>query len=394
MWFIQPIDRCRHVVVKNPVIAFAKGQSGQVGETAVGHNNGSAPFDSTLLIQFALRERDINVGTARGNERKDIFRDDRDRFQFLSLLKEMISMFGLKLHSYVMMDNHYHLLVELGEANLSRAVQWLNISYSVWHNRRHGRTGHFFQGRFKAIAIDPGTWALGMSVYIHLNPVRVKALGLGKRDQRSKRAVGTAEVDRGRIKERIALLRRYKWSSFRAYIALVKEPEWLTTGEILSRGPKQAGRSWYRKDVEQQVREGLSEIPWEQVVGQAALGGTDFIKEFRSSLKKASNRRELPGKSEWGSQRKLERIIAAVEQVKGEKWEEFRDRYGDWGRDMVILFARKRCGMKLRELGEKIGGMDYAAVSYAGKSMGIKATKTRSIREAREKVEKLLDFES
>src|SRR6266849_4117530 len=84
--------------------------------------------------------------TARGNERKAIFRDDVDRRHFLSLIAEMVLRFRVRLHCFVLMENHYHLLVELTEPNLSRAVQWLSLSYSVWFNRRHRRSGHLFQG--------------------------------------------------------------------------------------------------------------------------------------------------------------------------------------------------------------------------------------------------------
>jgi putative transposase len=87
-------------------------------------------------------------GTARGNERKALFRDEADRFHFLTLLGELPERFGLNVHAYVLMDSHFHLLLETPEANLSRAMQWLSVSYSVWFNRRHDRVGHLFQGRF------------------------------------------------------------------------------------------------------------------------------------------------------------------------------------------------------------------------------------------------------
>jgi len=114
--------------------------------------------------------------TSRGNERKPIYQDERDREHFLELLAEMVSRFRVRLHCYVLMDNHYHLLLELTEANLSRAVQWLNVSYCVWYNRRHGRNGHLLQGRFKSVAIERDEWGLELSRYLHLNPVRIRSL--------------------------------------------------------------------------------------------------------------------------------------------------------------------------------------------------------------------------
>jgi putative transposase len=93
--------------------------------------------------------------TARGNERKTPFRTDRDRLHFLELLSELVERFNWRLHSYVLIDNHYHLQVETPEANLSEGMRWLNVSYSVWFNRRHQRVGHLFQGRFKATVVEP-----------------------------------------------------------------------------------------------------------------------------------------------------------------------------------------------------------------------------------------------
>src|SRR5665213_1273200 len=101
--------------------------------------------------------------TARGNERKAIYRDDRDREHFCELLGEAVAVFGWGVHAYVLMENHYHVLVETPEPNLSRGMHWLNVSYSVWFNRRRQRAGHLLQGRFKSIVVDPAAWALELS---------------------------------------------------------------------------------------------------------------------------------------------------------------------------------------------------------------------------------------
>src|SRR5262250_1418442 len=92
--------------------------------------------------------------TARGNERKAVYRDDSDRAHFLELLSENTERFALRVHAYVLMHNHFHLMVETPQANLSRAMHWLNLSYSVWFNRRHNRAGHLFQGRFKSVVVE------------------------------------------------------------------------------------------------------------------------------------------------------------------------------------------------------------------------------------------------
>jgi putative transposase len=118
--------------------------------------------------------------TARGTERKDIFREERDRRHWLELIPELAERFRIPIFAYVMMDNHYHLLVGAPELNLSQAMQWFQTSYSMWFNRKHGRVGPLFQGRFHAVVVEPDAFAHELSRYIHLNPVRVKGLGRGR----------------------------------------------------------------------------------------------------------------------------------------------------------------------------------------------------------------------
>jgi putative transposase len=98
--------------------------------------------------------------TGRGIERRSIFMDARDRRHWLELLEESVAMFRLRVHAYVQMDNHFHLLAELGEPNLSRAMHWFNVSYTVWFNRRHDRVGPLYQDRYKALLVDPAGWGL------------------------------------------------------------------------------------------------------------------------------------------------------------------------------------------------------------------------------------------
>jgi REP element-mobilizing transposase RayT len=161
--------------------------------------------------------------TARGNERKRVFRDDKDRGHFLELLEEWVERFAVRPHAYVLMDNHYHLLVETTRPNLGAAMQWLQVSYTVWFNRRHGRVGHLFQGRYKAIVTEAGAgWAL--SRYVHLNPVRVGALGLDKAARKLEGAGMGAKPDAALVRERLARLRGYRWSSYRAYVGLAEAP--------------------------------------------------------------------------------------------------------------------------------------------------------------------------
>jgi len=156
------------------------------------------------------------------------------------------------------MDNHFHLLLELTEANLSRSLQWLKVSYSMWFNRRHSRSGHLFQGRFKSIRVERDTWALELSRYVHLNPVRVEELGMGKRERAARRAGLSAAPEAAQVRQRVQRLRAYGWSSYQAYAGLAPVPKWVEceTVRSLGGGPKRERTRRYREYVETALREG------------------------------------------------------------------------------------------------------------------------------------------
>lgn len=333
--------------------------------------------------------------SARGNERKAIVRDDRDRRHFVELVAEMVVRFRVRLHGYVLMDNHYHLLLELIETNLSRAVQWLNVSYSVWFNHRHGRSGHLFQGRFKSVAVSPEEWALALSRYAHLNPVRVQTLGLGRRDRQARRVGLSPAPEAAQVRERIARLRRYRWSSYRAYIGLERAPEWLECQTVLALGGSGAGaeqRRRYRDYVEGAVREGLEKSPWESVREQVVLGGAEFLAEMRKYV--SGSEQEQRGARRLVTERpSFEVVIAAIEKVKGRKWGEFRDQYGDTGRDMALYLGRRLCGLKLTELAEMVDLKNYGVVATNAKRYERRLDRDRAEKARMSQVLELLNCE-
>ena len=112
--------------------------------------------------------------TARGNERHTIFYDKTDYERFKSYLKEAKERYGCVLHCYVLMTNHYHLLIETPQGNMSQVMHYVNASYTNYLNKKRGRSGHLFRGRYKAILIDHNNYLLELSRYVHLNPVRNK----------------------------------------------------------------------------------------------------------------------------------------------------------------------------------------------------------------------------
>jgi putative transposase len=308
--------------------------------------------------------------TARGIERRAIYRDDRDRGHFLELIEEAVSRFGVVVHAYVLMSNHYHLVVETPSPNLSAALQWVNVSYSVWFNRRRGRVGPLFQGRFKALVVEAGSYAVELSRYVHLNPVRVRRLGLDKGAQ-ARHAAGFGTAPSGELaRERVRQLRGYRWSSYRAYVGLAPRPEWLVTERVLEMcggGNNARGRQQYREFVEAAAREGMAESPWERLEAGLVLGGKEFVARMRRLAK--GNVQQQPALRALRRHCALADAVRYVEQLKGQRWEEFRDEHGDWGRDMVLWLGRKLCRVKLRQLADLAGVTTEASVAVAVKRL-------------------------
>jgi hypothetical protein len=283
-------------------------------------------------------------------------------------MAEMVRRFCLRLHCFVLMENHYHLLLELREPNLSRAVQWLNVSYSVWFNRRYERSGHLFQGRFKSVTVSPEEWGLALSRYVHLNPVRLQSLGLGKADRQAQRVGWSPAPEAVAVQQRIRLLRTYRWSSYRSYVGLGATPDWLDCGTVLALGggAKAERGHRYREYVETAAREGLKKSPWEALQEQVVLGGAEFLAELKKHVR-GDPQEQRAARRLAENRPRFEGVVAAVERVKGEKWDDFRERHGDRGRDMVLYLGRRLCGLKLRELAEAVGLPNYGVVATNSK---------------------------
>jgi REP element-mobilizing transposase RayT len=204
--------------------------------------------------------------TARGNARQSIFLDDEDRQRFLSVVERVVSRFHLDLYAYCLMDNHYHLLLETREANLSRAMRQLNGVYTQGFNRRHSQVGHVLQGRFKAILVDRDAYLLELCRYVVLNPVRSKI---------------TRKPD------------TYRWSSYRATAGRAAVPPFLAVDWVLAQFSKQ--RTAAQRRYERFVAEGMGQAsPWEQLQGQVLLGAETFVERLRPALQDKRPNREIP----------------------------------------------------------------------------------------------------
>ncbi len=200
--------------------------------------------------------------TARGNARQDIFLDDQDRAGFLALLGREIIQQRWRCYAYCLMGNHYHLVIETPEPNLSTGMRRLNGVYTQAFNRVHDRVGHLFQGRYKSILVEREPYLLELCRYVVLNPVRA---GL------------TARVA------------DWRWSSYRATGLGAKPPAWLDAPSVLAwfGGDGRAARAAYRRFV----RDGLdAPSPWEDLEGQIWLGGETFRESLRHKLRAHSTR--------------------------------------------------------------------------------------------------------
>lgn len=204
--------------------------------------------------------------TARGNARQAIFLDNADREMFLACLGGVVARFGWLCHAFCLMDNHYHLLVETPEANLSRGMRQLNGVYTQRFNRRHQRAGHVFQGRFKAIVVERDSHLLELCRYVVLNPVRA-----------------------GMVKQAA----RYKWSSCPATLGMAPCPDWLSTEWLLAQFGKR--RSVARAKYADFVVQGMAQpSPWAGLQGQVLLGSERFAEQMRPLLEGADALKEVP----------------------------------------------------------------------------------------------------
>jgi len=242
--------------------------------------------------------------TARGNSGQDIFNDDVDREAFYGVLLRAVERYRWRIHAWCLMTNHYHLLLETPDPNLSRGMRHLNGVYTQKVNRRHGKSGHVFQGRFKGILVEKESHLAELCRYIVLNPVRA-----------------------GMVAEPGA----YRWSSYLATAGTAPVPEFLTTDWILNIF------GTHRKSAQKKYQDfifggiGKETGLWAELKGQIVLGSDEFARRVWMHLEDGERNVDVP-KEQWYAGRPALQILFGSkgrkeDDLKGAAFEALR-RYG------------------------------------------------------------------
>ena len=257
---------------------------------------------------------------SRGNQRQDIFLDDKDRTAYLSYLSEYKMRYSIQLYAYALMRNHVHLLLEVREIPLNRFMQSLLFRYARYFNRRYGKVGHLFQGRYRAILCDKDAYLLELVRYIHLNPVRAKAV----KDPE-----------------------RYLWTSHLSYLG--KGKEGLVDADFVlgQFGENRSlGRRRYREFILEEVDSGHQEKFYE-VKDQRYLGDESFINRIESETK---------GREDVVYDIPIEVIAREVSKASGVAIDQLYSltsvRKGAHGRSMAAYLARVLAGQMVKDIAD------------------------------------------
>lgn len=264
--------------------------------------------------------------TSRGNAGQKIFRSDKDRSVFLQLLGTVIERFHWLCHAWCFMDNHYHLVIETPEGNLSRGMRQLNGIYTQKYNGKYHKTGHIFQGRFKAILVDKDSYLLELCRYVALNPVRAHMIEKPE---------------------------DFRWSSYRSTAGFDKAPPFLVVDWLLAQfsSNRKRAESLYREFVLKGITQ---EAPWRELKGQIFLGDSQFIQRIKTSL--PHDLREIPRSQRFAERPPLSDLASRLTVP------------DKTARNKTMYEAHVRYGYTLKEIGDQ-AGVHYATVSRIIKKM-------------------------
>lgn len=299
--------------------------------------------------------------TVRGNERRKIFFSRRDYEKFKEYLVEAKEKYRFHVHAYVLMTNHYHLIIETPEKNLSKIMHYLNSSYTTYTNIKRKRSGHLFQGRYKAIVVDKDSYLLELSRYMHLNPVRA----------------GMVEKPED-----------YPHSSYSAYISGNKENIVTcdTIQGMFGKSEKQA-RKKYQTFVELALGE-ETESPLKQIYGGIILGSENFIRTVLSQIEDEHlEKAEVSHRKSLQSTIGVEEIIEVIRQKYGIGPDEFTKHSRNEARNAFIYLLKKYTSASNVEIGELFGKLTYSAVAKISQSF---AKRMEEDKELRKKVKRII----
>jgi REP element-mobilizing transposase RayT len=293
---------------------------------------------------------------SRGNGSRDIFFSDSDRHLFLSLLEELSERFDIEIFAYVLMGNHYHILLKTLDANLSKAMQWMGTVYTRKFNIANFQSGHLFQGRFKSILVQNDAYLLRLSCYIHRNPLRANI------------------VDR---------LADFKWSSYQYYAYKRKVPGWLKTETILSQVSQPDLNKSYRVKVQQYSEEEGSFL--ENLKHGFIFGSQDFIDDIKKKFLKDQKDVEMPNKNSLLRDCDVDALIKSGADILGLDVECMvtGKRVGPSqkdSRDLLLHLLWKTGRFSNKEIGSRFG-LTYSAVSQRAKIMSLKISREKELQE-------------
>jgi REP element-mobilizing transposase RayT len=284
---------------------------------------------------------------SRGNEGNYIFFDESDRKFFLKALGEISERFEIDIFAYVLMDNHYHLLIRIQRANLSKAMQWLGVTYTRRINDRHARSGHLFQGRFKSILVQNDAYLMQLSCYIHRNPLRANM------------------VNR---------LDRYRWSSYPVYAYGYEPPKWLSTELILSQFIEDDRHTAYREKVQRYAKE--EKRLWEDFRHGLILGTKKYVDKIRRKYLPQKAHHELPQQKSLAKDFNLSSLLIEASKrlkcdLKSMRESSRVSAQDKENRDLLIYALWKTGTMTNYKIGD-LFGISYSSISHSVKSTRLK----------------------
>lgn len=282
-----------------------------------------------------------------------VFADDLDRRLFLEILREIVDIGRLTVHSHSLMTTHFHLLCDTPEAGLSRQMQHMLERYTRSFNRRHHRHGHLWQARYKAILVQDGEYFLHCSRYIHLNPVKA---GLCARPE------------------------DYPWSSYRCYLGRQEDHGWVTTSKTLGSFASAADyTAFVLQGMEQDLRD-----PFKAAIGGVVFGSKSFAKQVRMLVRLPALQEDVPTTRELAPENvpSVEVIRMAVAEIFPELSQSQRLR-------MLMYAIRRFTNVSGREIAT-ITGRSPSAVTHVWRDVQTRLVKDRWLRQKLESLEGLL----